>query len=36
MKPLRARLQEARARLGIPWEILERDSNRLRGSPVSR
>jgi predicted nucleotidyltransferase component of viral defense system len=25
MKPLRARLQEARKRLGHPWEILERD-----------
>jgi predicted nucleotidyltransferase component of viral defense system len=25
MKPLRARLQEARKRLGLPWEILERD-----------
>ncbi len=25
MKPLRTRLQEARQRLGIPWEILERD-----------
>ncbi len=25
MKPLRNRLQEARKRLGIPWEILERD-----------
>ena len=25
MKPLRNRLQEARARLGIPWEVLERD-----------
>ena len=25
MKPLRTRLQEARKRLGIPWEILERD-----------
>ena len=25
MKPLRLRLQEARKRLGIPWEILERD-----------
>lgn len=25
MKPLRARLQEARKRLGIPWDILERD-----------
>lgn len=25
MKPLYNRLQEARARLGIPWEILERD-----------
>src|SRR5689334_6702048 len=25
MKPLRLRLEEARARLGIPWEILERD-----------
>lgn len=25
MKPLRSRLQEARNRLGIPWEILERD-----------
>lgn len=25
MKPLRNRLQEARARLGIPWELLERD-----------
>jgi uncharacterized protein len=25
MKPLRARLQEARKRLGIPWEVLERD-----------
>ena len=24
MKPLRNRLQEARKRLGIPWEILER------------
>ena len=25
MRPLRTRLQEARQRLGIPWEILERD-----------
>ena len=25
MKPLRTRLQEARIRFGIPWEILERD-----------
>ena len=25
MKPLRARLEEARARLGLPWEVLERD-----------
>lgn len=25
MRPLRTRLQEARRRLGIPWEILERD-----------
>jgi predicted nucleotidyltransferase component of viral defense system len=25
MKPLRNRLQEARRRLGIPWEVLERD-----------
>lgn len=25
MKPLRTRLQEARKRLGLPWEILERD-----------
>jgi len=25
MKPLRTRLQEARQRLGIPWEVLERD-----------
>jgi len=25
MKPLRVRLQEARKRLGTPWEILERD-----------
>ena len=25
MKPLRVRLQEARKRLGIPWEVLERD-----------
>ncbi len=25
MKPLRIRLQEARKRLGIPWEVLERD-----------
>lgn len=25
MKPLRNRLQEARARLGIPWGVLERD-----------
>ena len=25
MKPLRSRLQEARKRLGIPWEVLERD-----------
>ena len=25
MKPLRTRLQEARRRLGIPWEALERD-----------
>ena len=25
MKPLRTRLQEARRRLGIPWEVLERD-----------
>ena len=25
MRPLRTRLQEARQRLGIPWEVLERD-----------
>ena len=25
MKPLRTRLQESRKRLGIPWEVLERD-----------
>lgn len=25
MKPLRLRLQEARKRLGVPWEVLERD-----------
>ena len=25
MKPLHSRLQEARERLGIPWEVLERD-----------
>src|SRR5207247_8156744 len=25
MKPLHTRLQEARKRLGIPWEILDRD-----------
>jgi len=25
MKPLRIRLQEARKRLGLPWELLERD-----------
>lgn len=25
MRPLRTRLQEARKRLGIPWEVLERD-----------
>ena len=25
MKPLHMRLQEARQRLGIPWEVLERD-----------
>jgi len=25
MKPLRNRLQEARKRLGLPWEVLERD-----------
>lgn len=25
MKPLRSRLQEARKRLGIPWQVLERD-----------
>lgn len=25
MRPLRTRLQEVRRRLGIPWEILERD-----------
>ncbi len=25
MRPLRARLQEARKRLGIPWQVLERD-----------
>ena len=25
MKPLRTRLQEARQRLGVPWEVLERD-----------
>jgi predicted nucleotidyltransferase component of viral defense system len=25
MKPLRARLQEARQRLVLPWEVLERD-----------
>lgn len=25
MRPLRTRLQEARKRLGVPWEVLERD-----------
>ena len=25
LKPLRTRLQEARQRLGIPWDVLERD-----------
>lgn len=25
MKPLRTRLQEARQRLGLPWEVIERD-----------
>lgn len=25
MKPLRTRLQEARSRLGLPWDVLERD-----------
>ena len=25
MKPLKIRLQEARVRLGLPWEVLERD-----------
>jgi len=25
MKPLRTRLQEARERLAIPWQVLERD-----------
>ena len=25
MKPLRLRLEEARKRLGLPWEVLERD-----------
>ena len=25
MRPLRTRLLEARSRLGIPWEVLERD-----------
>jgi hypothetical protein len=25
VKPLRTRLQEMRSRLGIPWEVLERD-----------
>ena len=25
MKPLRSRLQVMRERLGVPWEILERD-----------
>lgn len=25
MKPLRLRLEEARKRLGLPWELLERD-----------
>ena len=25
MKPLRARLEEARKRLGLPWEVVERD-----------
>ncbi len=25
MRPLYSRLQEARRRLGIPWEVLERD-----------
>ena len=25
MKPLRTRLLEARKRLGLPWEVLERD-----------
>lgn len=28
MRPLRRRLEEARARLGVPWEILERDYRR--------
>lgn len=25
MKPLRIRLQEERKRLGLPWEVIERD-----------
>ena len=25
MKPLHTRLQEARTRLGMPWQVLERD-----------
>ncbi len=25
MKPLHTRLQEARKRLGVPWDVLERD-----------
>lgn len=25
MKPLKVRLQEARIKVGLPWEILERD-----------
>lgn len=25
MRPLRLRLEEARERLGIPWDVLERD-----------
>jgi predicted nucleotidyltransferase component of viral defense system len=25
MRPLRGRLEEARVRLGVPWEVLERD-----------
>lgn len=33
MKPLRTRLQEARKRLGLPWDVLERDYLSDRGVP---